>query len=164
MHENWSLLPEGNINFNILLTDRASGYPQAHEDLGSSNLFLFSNMALLIQSMMQGVITTLKAYYIRKMCDRLVKGTKNYKMTIRSTWRALTVRNTIMQLVMHEEKSLVAVWMECGESYAVSTCLNSVASALKKGCPSHIWMFWSLESHLAVTGWRRWCGRKAGIS
>jgi hypothetical protein len=33
-------------------------------------------MALLIQPMMQEVITTLKAYYIRKMCDRLVKELK----------------------------------------------------------------------------------------
>jgi hypothetical protein len=75
------VLPEGNVNFNILLTDSASGCPQAQEDLGSSNSFLFSNMALLIQPMMPGVITTLKAYYIRKICDRLVKGTKNYKVT-----------------------------------------------------------------------------------
>jgi hypothetical protein len=62
-------------------------------------------MALLIQPMMQGVITTLKAYYIRKMCDRFVKGTKNFKLTIESIWRALTIRDTIMQLVMHGEKS-----------------------------------------------------------
>jgi hypothetical protein len=81
--------------------DSASGYPQAQEDLGSSNSFLFSNMALLVQLMMQGVIITLKAYYIRKMCDRLVKGTKNYKMTIKSIWRALTIRDAIM----HGEKS-----------------------------------------------------------
>jgi hypothetical protein len=40
----------------------ASDYPQAQEDLGSSNSFLFYNMALLIQPMMQGVITTFKAY------------------------------------------------------------------------------------------------------
>jgi hypothetical protein len=62
-------------------------------------------MALLIQPMMQGVITTLKAYYIRKMCDSLVKGTENYKMTIKSVWRALTIRDAIMQLLMHGEKS-----------------------------------------------------------
>lgn len=54
---------------------------------------------------MQGVITTLKAYYIRKMCDSLVKGTENYKMTIKSVWRALTIRDAIMQLLMHGEKS-----------------------------------------------------------
>jgi len=59
-----AVLPEGNVNFNILLTDIACGYSQAQEDLGSSNSFLFSNMALLIQPMMQGVFTTLKAYYI----------------------------------------------------------------------------------------------------
>ena len=47
-----SVLPEENVNFNILLTDIACGYPQAQEDLGSSNSFLFSNMALLIQPMM----------------------------------------------------------------------------------------------------------------
>jgi len=62
-------------------------------------------MALLIQPIMQGVITTLKAYCIRKMCDRLVKGNENFKMTINSIWRALTIRDTIMQLVMHGEKS-----------------------------------------------------------
>jgi hypothetical protein len=62
-------------------------------------------MALLIQPIMQWVITTLKAYYIRKMCDRLNNRTKNYKMTIKIIWRALTIRDAIMQLLMHGEKS-----------------------------------------------------------
>jgi hypothetical protein len=52
-------------------------------------------MALLIQPMMQEVITTLKAFYIRKMFDRLVKGIENYKMTIKSIWKPLTIRDTI---------------------------------------------------------------------
>jgi hypothetical protein len=35
-----AVLPEGNISFNIL-TDSASGHPQAQEYLGSHNSFLF---------------------------------------------------------------------------------------------------------------------------
>jgi hypothetical protein len=100
-----AVLPEGNVNFNILLTDIACGYPQAQEDLGSSNSYLFSNMGLLIQPMMQEGFTILKAYYVRKVYDRLLKGTKNYKMTMKSIWRALTIRDAIMQLLMHGEKS-----------------------------------------------------------
>lgn len=54
-----AVLPEGNLHFKIL-TDIASGYPQALEDLGSNISFLPSNMALLLQSINWGVIAILR--------------------------------------------------------------------------------------------------------
>jgi hypothetical protein len=36
------------------------------------------------------------------MYYRLVKGTKNYKMIVRNMWRAFTIWDTIMQLLMQE--------------------------------------------------------------
>lgn len=129
-----------NLSFKILLlVDNAPGHPTSIQDLCENIqiVYLPPNTTSLIQPMAQGVISTFKAYYLKKIFDAVAKASDNGKTTVKDFWKSFNIRDSIMLV---------------GEAWdAVShSCMNGV---WKKLCPYLECDFkgFSVESDLSET-------------
>lgn len=127
------------IPFKILLVlDNASSHPHTLTDI-SENIklvFLPPNTTSLLQPLDQGVIQTLKSYYLQSTLADLVKVTNEKGISVRDYWRNFNIKDALNFLKM--------TWDD-----VPSKCLNSVWKQL---CPQFVFRFkgFSIEDDITA--------------
>uniref|UniRef100_S4RNI2 HTH CENPB-type domain-containing protein n=1 Tax=Petromyzon marinus TaxID=7757 RepID=S4RNI2_PETMA len=115
-----------NLAFKVLLIlDNAPGYPKHLANINPNVrvLLLPPNTASLLQPLDQGgVVSTFKAYYLRRTISQLLEGTDGPdKPTVRDCWKAYNIRDAINNIksswddVKQSTMNCAwnAIWKEC---------------------------------------------------
>ncbi|XP_029980169.1 tigger transposable element-derived protein 1-like [Sphaeramia orbicularis] len=116
----------------LLLLDNAPGHPPTLGDFHPNVkvVYLPPNMTSLLQPMDQGVITSFKAYYLRRTMAQELDRTENQEnFNLKDFWRGYNIRDAI--------KSIADAWNEVKQ-----TNMNGV---WKKSCPQFVNDFHGFE-------------------
>jgi hypothetical protein len=110
--------PDNNLHFKaLLILNNALGHPPIlqHHHPNTEIVFLPPNTTALLQPMAQGVIASLKAYYLRRTFERLIEAVyKEDGPTIKEFWKSFNVLDAVK--IIKEawnavtESSLKGVW------------------------------------------------------
>lgn len=106
----------------LLILDNAPGHPTELEHMFENIkvVFLPKNTTSLLQPMDQGIISTLKAYYLRRTFRQLIAATDgDEKPTIREVWKSYNIKHAI--------DNIAVCWEEIAQS--------SLRGVWKKVCP-----------------------------
>ncbi|GFU84643.1 tigger transposable element-derived protein 1 [Trichonephila clavipes] len=106
-------MKEKSLDFKVLLiVDNAASHPQL-EHPNVQLVFLPANTASLIQPLDQGIISTLKKYYIKTTYKFILNKLENESLTVKDEWKQFSIFDCLIHVASASaqiRRTLNAVW------------------------------------------------------